>query len=55
MLQVDETPEGEDERVVWIFFSTLQELNKYIKKVETPPKKSLKSDGVVVKFNKYSK
>jgi hypothetical protein len=52
MLQVDDkSPEEEDERVIWIFFNTEDELTKYVKKVETPPKKkSVKGDGKVIQF-----
>lgn len=51
MIQVDEQPEQEDERVVWIFFNTKRELTRYVKKVETPPKKEpVKGGGKVIKF-----
>lgn len=53
MIQVDEQPEQEDERVVWIFFNTEAELTKYVKKVETPPKKEpVKGNGKVIKFTR---
>lgn len=55
MVQVDESPEDEDDRIVWIFFNTIQELNKYVKKIETPSKKPQKEGGKIVQFNTYSK
>jgi hypothetical protein len=53
MIQIDEKPQEEDERVVWIFFNTQAELSKYIKKFEKPPKKEpVKGDGKVIQFRK---
>lgn len=53
MMQLDEHPEEEGEKAVWIFFDTERELNKYVKKIETPIKKEpLKGDGKVISFKR---
>lgn len=49
MIQNDEEPETEG--VVWIFFETETELNKYVKRIETPlKKKKPKGEGNVIQF-----
>jgi len=53
MMQVDDRPDEEDNRIVWIFFNTEKELNKYIRKLETPSKsKPTKDGGKVIQFTR---
>jgi len=52
MIQVDEEPEHEDERIIWIFFNTEMELNKYVKRIETPLKKKPVKNGNVIQFTR---
>lgn len=53
MIQVDDEPSTEDERIVWIFFNTKAELLKYVKKIETPQKKeATKGEGKVLYLHK---
>lgn len=51
MLQLDEEPDKEDDNI-WIFFNTEIELNKYVKRIETPLKKKPIKNGNVIKFTR---